>query len=330
MPAARESIDVDFEDGEIELSLTDADILVDTPPPLPVVPSLPPRAASDDVPLAAAVLAPPEAPKRAPAASTTMRPPPTVAALTMSSRLPPVSPPPLARKPSPAKAEQVADASDTLETLPLPMKSPFEATADGRVVLASTGPVGGSVAPLTISRNEETVVVFRRRERGASRRPLWALAGAAVVLVAATAAHFALRTTPAPAAAAAPPPAEVPSLDPTPVVAPVVVTFAEGDAVVIDAPATSSAPRAADKIAPPPAAEAHVVHPPVASGRLRNPSVYAPVPMPDGSLGLASKGPVSSPAAAPGRVPLPPPPARKKPLTPEQELAEAQLRAAAR
>ena len=64
-----------------------------------------------------------------------------------------------------------------------------------------------------------------------------------------------------------------------------------------------------------------------------SPKVAPPVALPDGSLGLANTGKTtpsaSAPAPAPTPLPLPPSGGRKRSLTPEQELAEAQLRAAA-
>lgn len=255
-----------------------------------------------------------------------------------------------------------AGADDAAETLPVPpgrsslrrlgeVRSEtaplFARTSTGDRSAPAPSQSGSSVAPVAVASAEPTVIVVRDRPRTA-----WVIAAAAIgALAAVTAMRFA---SPREATAAAPamttPAAGNAPPAPAPAPASAVVQFGEEDGVSIDVPVpASSAPVSsahAAALASAVAAPSHVARPATQSSRERSPgarpsrplprtstsSVSAPTPLPDGSLGLASTGtaPVTTAAPALAPLPVPQPPARKRVLTPEQELAEAQLRAATR
>jgi len=253
-----------------------------------------------------------------------------------------------------------AGADDAAETLPVPPgRSSFrrlgEVRSETAPLFARTStddrPVpapsqsASSVAPVAVASAEPTVIVVRDRPRTA-----WVIAAAAIgALAAVSAMRFAspreataaapVMTTPTTPGAGNAPPAPAPSPG-------AVVQFGEEDGVSIHVPLpVSSAPSSSEHpvaSASASAAPSHVARPATQSSRERspvarpsrplNPKVSAPTPLPDGSLGLASTGTatVTTPAPALAPLPVPQPPARKRALTPEQELAEAQLRAATR
>ena len=286
------------------------------------------------------VLPPPSLPPRS-SSSRAIAPPSSPSSVALSPRLPPVSPPPFVRGTMPAVpvarisvpgVAEVSDANDAAETLPVPMKTPFARTTtdDERASRPSVVPKpAASVAPVTVQKNDATVIVVRERPRTA-----WVLAAAAIgALAAVTVMRVAApRPSSTPAVAVEAPPARAPAATAA------VVRFGEEEGVSIKVPpstpasgpppiashaarpATLAAPRSA------PHAPAHAP-----AGHPTRPKVSAPTPLPDGSLGLANEGKASAssmPAPAPTPLPLPPSGGRKRPLTPEQELAEAQLRAA--
>ena len=253
-----------------------------------------------------------------------------------------------------------AGGDDAAETLPVPPgRSSMRRLGEGR---SETAPLfartsthdrpapappqsASSVAPVAVANAEPTVIVVRDCPRTA-----WVIAAAAIgALAAVTAMRFAPPRE-ATAAAHATTAAAV-TAPQAPVTGPAVVHFGEEDGVSINvalpasaapalaAPASAVHPAASESSV---AAPSHVARPATHSSRERspgarpsrplNPKVSAPTPLPDGSLGLATTGtaPVTTPAPAAAPLPLPQAPARKRPLTPEQELAEAQLRAATR
>lgn len=297
----------------------------------------------EDVPFPGA-LPPPSVPPARSAANVTIPPPSSSSAIALSPRLPPVSPPPfvrgsvpVARVSVPGLAE-VSDANDAAETLPVPMRTPFARTttdeerASHPSVAPSLTPSARSVTPATASKNETTVVVVRDRPR-----TVWVVAAAAIGALAAVGVmRVAAPQQPAVPAAAV----EAPR---TALAAPsaAVVRFAEEEGVSIKVPAHPPAPAPAPPAShaarpePSPRAAPHAPPPYAPAARPTrplHPKVSPPMPMPDGSLGLANTGKAATQpsvaAPAPTPLPLPPSGGRKRALTPEQELAEAQLRAA--
>lgn len=223
--------------------------------------------------------------------------PPSIAlgdAAPPSSRLPVVSAPPPARGTGIFLDED--DVDRALAALD-PVSGPETASA------APPGPsrwaIGSSIAPLILSRSAAPLAAPART----SFR--WAVAAslvAAVAVVAVGIARFG-RTGPAvDSSALAPEPAS--TLASTPKVetrsaASSVVVFGEDEAVSIDAPAAR--PITVQRAAPPAAGPSH------AAASVRTPEASLPK--------SNAQGPSS---------------ARPRPLTPAEELAEAQLRAAAR
>ena len=216
----------------------------------------------------------------------------------------------------------------------------------------------GSMAPVSLpARGEPTVIVVRERPRAEWMMGSAAIGAFCAVAVMAVIARWAAPSAPAPVAAtapASPPPAAVAAeaAEPASAAAPVttaatskkgVVQFGEGQGLAIR---SGPAPRARSWK---PAARPSATH---------AQSTPPPATMPDGSLGLASKSNASTATtsaastsapstpvaqAQPSAAPLPqaqePAPGNapgnvtaksKRPLTPEQELAEAQLRASLR
>jgi len=312
-------------------------------------------------------LPPPSGPPRSLASMTIPPPSSSSAAVVLPARLPPMSPPPFMRAPSPPSrisvpgvVREVSSDDDAAETLPFPMKAPFARTTtdDERasrpsflpdvVASATLAPSARSVAPPIPAPRKEPSVTVVVRER--PPRIGWVIAAAAIGALAAVtvmriAAPAPPTAAPAPAlASATAPPAQAEAQ------AAAVVRFGEDEGVSINAPASAVSPISAPAPAPapPPAAASHAARSVPApaqhasparapAGRPRrqlDPKVAPPVLMPDGSLGLANTGKAttpssaSTPAPAPTPLPLPPSGGRKRPLTPEQELAEAQLRAA--
>lgn len=210
-----------------------------------------------------------------------------------------------------------------------------------REVTGSISPVALANADADGKRETGTVIVMHPPR---ARAP-WVIASAAVgALVAAAVMHFA-SPTPAPSTTTA---REAPeTIANAPIVAPIsrpaassatapasVVQFGEADAIKV-----TTAPAAAPAPAPAPKPAAHVAAAPKPAKPAAPPRVSAPISMPDGSLGLAnnSSTTTTAPAASSPKSAAPLPatssaaPARKPlPMTPEQELAEAQLRAALR
>lgn len=258
-------------------------------------------------------------------------PPPSSGAFSIS-RLPAVSPPPFvrtttvpyvrdsvpsvfARGSSPAVEEPVTEVNPRSSTQ-MPVTSPF--------------PRASSVAPVALSRPpspEPTVILVRERPRTA-----WIVASAAIGAVVAFAATRVLSFGDAQTATAAPAPI-VTSITTT---LPAEITLPPAAVVAPPAPAPAPTPTAAvvkfgdDQGVAIPATPAPVAVP-IAKPKLKPaPKPSAGPTLPDGSYGLgaraeAPKVPTTVPAAAPE-----PSPAPKKPLTPEQQLAEAQLKASIR
>ena len=214
----------------------------------------------------------------------------------------------------------------------------------------------GSVAPVTA---EPTVIVVRGRPRAA-----WVLGAAAMGAVLAIAAGRLLTTSPPAApplvavavapttlsettlpstAVTAPPSGLAPAvaLPPMPLATPkppAVVTFGDDQGVAIKAAPRVAAPtpHAAAVVVAPPHAAAVAVAPPRASASAPSAATAAKSTsgaLPDGSLALGgSASPVAARPAAPpaSAAPPAPEPPKKKALTPEQQLAEAQLKASMR
>ncbi|MDF2692391.1 MAG: hypothetical protein K0S65_774, partial [Labilithrix sp.] len=265
----------------------------------------------------------------------------TSEALVLAARLPAVRPPPFVRSfantstiRSPSVPGLIADDADAAATLPNPVKTPFaRRMTDERASVPPPPPSNDSVAPVALARDrgtnangkgEATVIVVRERPRA-----LWVVAAAAIGALAAV---TVMRVVPQSAPAPPIPASHVTAAAPRP--GPAVVRFGEDEGVSIQMPTPASPPMVAPatRVAHP---APRVSAPAAPTTRVLNPKVSAPTPMPDGSLGLASTGKAASTSSvvatpAPAPLPLPPGPARKRALTPEQELAEAQLRAATR
>ena len=250
------------------------------------------------------------------------------------------------RRSTPALAYRVSSAS-------LPASAPSSVVAANASAFGSVAPV--SMTSLPQAGHEPTVIVVRERPRS-----VWILAAAAFGAACAIAA---MRLGPVNgeagvvmdprAAVLAPAPAPLP---PTAVVAPGVVSapsaapvLASASASTVVAPPRSTAPasgvmnfaddqgaaiRLPSPLAPPSppsprkaaGAPPGVPAPPAARPAPRVPSMGPALP--DGSCGLGRSD--TTTAAAPPSLTAPPPapePPRKRVLTPEQQLAEAQLKA---
>jgi hypothetical protein len=245
-----------------------------------------------------------------------LRPAPVAHALA-PVKIPKPNPPPR----SPSASALWARNSNTTETRPsLPSlfarKTPDAASAPSSVATSSVFP---SVPPVAFpsdapraEKNEPTVILLRERPRGA-----WVFGSAAIgALCAVTAMHFLGQWATPPA----PPP-------------PTVVTMAAAP------PATAITPPVAVEATPAPAAEPKQEAKPIPTVKLTPPVVRF-----NDDQGVSIAKPKAKPVAAPAKAPLvpdsataakvdpapppPPPPKPKKPLTPEQELSEAQLKAA--
>jgi hypothetical protein len=253
------------------------------------------------------------------------------------------------RRSSPALASPVSSAASSA-TLP--------PAASSRSGVGSVAPV--SMASVAQASQEPTVILVRERPRS-----IWIVAAAAVGAIAAIAAmRFApsvpgeRTTTVEPPAAAAPPAAPLPA---TAVAVPVASPASTGS-VVAAAPAAASAavaPGSASAATPPgavmhfaddegvaikapapaprrPSVSAPAVGAPAApaarpAGQAPRPPSMGPA-LPDGSFGLgrsetATAAAPSPPPSLTATAPSSPEPPRKRALTPEQQLAEAQLKA---
>jgi hypothetical protein len=205
---------------------------------------------------------------------------------------------------------------------PLRTSTPFARTTTDAWA-SSLVPTGGSVAPVSLAASEPTVIIVRDRPRVA-----WVVAAA---MIGALAAFAVIRVAAAPAPAPART-AEVIARPAQPRAEPAVVRFDDGDGVVIQMPApipviaASALPEARASGVPQAASPAvrAAVSAPILAESLPAPRSATPK-VTSSSLANESRGGASSSASA---APPASPPARK--LTPEQELAEAQLRAAAR
>jgi hypothetical protein len=240
---------------------------------------------------------------------------------------------------------------DIRETIPVRRRTtartpaPFaRATTDDRVQ--------ASVAPVALTSLAPPPVVVHGRPR-----MFWVVAAAALGAAAAVT-MMRLATSPSdapvPVAAVAPSPkiesTPIPVAPPqpttvfgaeTPTSAPLatkpapttLVQFGEQDGVMIQVPA-ASAPIAPAAVPPPKPARASAPPPAVLSKAMVPDD--APVAKADAKPPKASQKPSSAPSFVTAPPPPPPPPAPapspapKKPLTPEQQLAEMQLRAASR
>ncbi|MBX3222241.1 MAG: hypothetical protein KF795_17110 [Labilithrix sp.] len=243
--------------------------------------------------------------------------------------------------------------------------TPFARTS---IEVRSPAPSAPSVAPVAVSNAEPTVIVVRDRPRtawvvaaaaigalaavtvmrfGAPRvapevtppspaaavvvdAPITAPASPATALQAVASPASPASVSQAVASQAVASPASPASASPRHAADPAVVRFGDDDGVSIKvAPGASATPPTA-----PAAAQAapRSAPKPARPSRPLNPKVSPPTLLPDGSLGLANNSRAPAPTVAPAATPLPvpPPPPRRRALTPEQELAEAQLRAATR
>jgi hypothetical protein len=204
-------------------------------------------------------------------------------------------------------------------------------------------PAASSIAPVSMSSSESssrspvepTVILVRQPPKAA-----WVVAaaflGAACALMGM---HLLTRSadSPPPIVLAAPPPpvttqatpASPPAPTPTPT--PATVRFNDDQAMaVIAAPAPTVSATPAAKPAVTTAAKTTNVAP--LPKPATKPSSLGPK-LPDGSMALTKMPSTAPPAAAPSPPPEPapaPPPGPKRRLTPEQELAEAQLKASMR
>ncbi len=263
-----------------------------------------------------------------------------------------------------------ADAAETLPVparVPASVRRLAEARARATTPFARTSPEGRapaqsapSVAPVAVASAEPTVIVVRDRPRTA-----WVVAAAAIgALAAVTVMRFGApsgatltpggRATEVVAAApvVAPPSAagSLPALASShslaaaagkgePAAAIVDFGGQDGVSIALSAPAEPSVSAPSSAPAPVGAtsrAEAARPSPKPAArpARPSRPKAPSPATLPDGSLDLASSGGSPAPTAAPSPAAAPSPspaaPTRKRALTPEQQLAEAQLRAATR
>jgi len=200
-----------------------------------------------------------------------------------------------------------------------------------------TSSASGSIAPVSMGQADlapQTVVIVRERPKAR-----WVIGSAALGAVAALlAARFAGgvggsdEATPAPAQVATTTIATAvvaAGTAPAPSVSVRVVRFDESEGVEIPRPVPPATPAATLSLAP--AAAAPVTSP--ASTPVSAAPVSATVSHASSSPSPASASPASAShhprVAPPSPSPVAPPPARR-PLTPEQELAEAQLRASMR
>lgn len=267
-------------------------------------------------------------------------PPASLASATAapSSRLPSVSPPPFVRTsaarlgrpaaPSPERAQP--PSSSTHESA---RPTAFVRRSSPMIAVPRTAP--GSDAPMSLSPRtaEPTVIVVRERPKAA-----WVIGAAAIGAVFAVLASRLVMANDAPVVAAAPqPPTSVavpgaaaplavvvaPVAPAAPVAPPsasvTVMRFGDDQGVAFKAPPRPpAAPTATpDKVAQAPAS---------ASAPRPRASAVGPT-LPDGSLSLGG-----APVSTTRTPPAPPPPAAapKRALTPEQQLAEAQLKASMR
>ncbi len=268
-----------------------------------------------------------------------------------TARLPVVTaPPPRAR----------AAVPYTRDSVPGVAAPSAPASAFVRTSSSSLPSTVSSVAPVAMSATPEpTVIVVRQPPRTA-----WIVASAVIgAAFALGAMHLLPRASdPAPAqapavASPAPPPpaasplatsatAAAPAQVSTHAVAPAppaaTVKFAEEQGVAIVASAAAPAPqatqpmqptRAAHAAAPAKTAPASAAPAPVAAKPASKASSLGPK-LPDGSVALGARvdpAPAAQPAPpAPAPAPAPAQPSTKKKLSPEQELAEAQLKASMR
>ncbi len=294
--------------------------------------------------------------------------PAPVPAARASGPLPPVSAPPprpsvpwaresqksgpFARGSSSSSSEGVPVAASS--RLPLPPSLPSVPSAMSAAALDSVAPVSSG------ARHEPTVIVVREKPRTA-----WFVGSAVVGAACAVLAMRLLAVAPsgpkaasaaprveAPAAIVTPEPDAVSQAAAAPPVAVVKFDEKEGVAITLSAPSASAAPpplpathvphapvpataSPAKAPAPPPPPPAAPSKPPTPAGTAyaaAKPSSPAGTSrLPDGSLGLGGSD-IVTPSAPVTAAPAAPPPAagKKRALTPEQELAEAQLKASMR
>jgi len=258
-----------------------------------------------------------------------------------ASRLPSVSPPPFVRTTTTGEAwpSNPITHVGARESSPPPA---FVRRSSPMIPIARHGAGDpGSVAPVSSERTPSpTVIVVRERPKA-----VWVIGAAAIGAVFAVLASRLVMTAhgpearpaaaspptlasaappvlaAAPAVVVAPVPAAPPSAPPSPSAS--IMRFGDDQGVAFKAPRPLAAPPGAVPVAPSPVAASTAPRP--------RASAVGPA-LPDGSLslGATSTTPTStSSAAAAARAPAPP---EKKPrvLTPEQQLAEAQLKASMR
>lgn len=252
------------------------------------------------------------------------------------SRLPPVSPPP--------QRIERAVVADQAETLPkfAPPPPPSYSDLEETIPYSAPSPAGlieyaerprarketpnafvrgretvpPSIAPVALA-NDHTVLLRRPRSRttfAAAAAVAGAVAAVLAMRLALPAAFAAMDERPIQAFAAPLPRMHLPAAPPPAKE----LRFDEKDAIVVGA------------VAPP----VHVVHPTPPSQTSSPP----PAKMPDGSLGLGARveaappkpAPAPKPEAAPATKTEAAPTTTSKKLTPEQELADAQLKASMR
>jgi hypothetical protein len=278
----------------------------------------------------------------------------------LTDRFPASIVPPPARMPPPAPLPSFDD--DAIATSRLPVVTvppprvavPYSRDSVPGVAAPPSGPApafvrtsssslpsaASSVAPVALTAMPEpTVIVVRQPPRTA-----WIVASAVVGAACALGAMRLLpsgpsashASEPAPVVASpAPPPVLAPAVTAThaSAAAPAVVKFAEGQGVAIVAPAIAPA-------APPAAAPTHAAAHATVASKTPSPAPVAAKPaaktaslgpkLPDGSMALGGAQPEpakAAPAQTAQPAPAPPPSPAKRRLSPEQELAEAQLKA---
>lgn len=254
---------------------------------------------------------------------------------TIRKKLPPISAPPFVRRSSasllPSEREIVPRISPVA-----PSSTAIAMATDARRPLSD--------APVSMSKlSEATQVVVVREPPKAYWVAVAAVIGAAAAIGGMRLTASSPSPAPKPAVQAA---AEVPVVAPSPiakdVVAPpaekapsaAVVRFGEGQGVAITAAPPAKSASHAPKVEPAKPVIAATTKPAVSSApKSAGPASAVPRPpkLPDGSYGLArSDATPASPAKEAPAPAAPPPPApekKAKNLTPEQQLAEAQLKA---
>ena len=256
---------------------------------------------------------------------------------TIRKKLPPVSAPPFVRRSSasllPSEREIVPRISPVA-----PSSTAIAMATDARRPLSD--------APVSMTKLSDATQVVVVRE---PPKAYW-VAVAAVIGAAAAIGGMRLTASSPPAATPASTPAVHAAAPQSPVVAPIakdvvappaekapsaVVRFGEGQGVAIAAAPPAKSASHAPKAEPAKAAIAATTKPAVSSApKSAGPASAVPRPpkLPDGSYGLARSdatalSPPAKEAPAPAAPPPPAPEKKAKNLTPEQQLAEAQLKA---